>query len=200
MKTKGNLILKNVDLSGEGEQFAFVTLESNMSSGYNLSIENSQIDNFQNVLKVYKGSFADTISFSNTIMKKCSNGWELAAETYDFGDYNAEFVNIHSCMFENIQQNVINFYRGGYDESTIGGNLKVENSQFKNCGNLEKRNFLIETRGIINIDISNNTFQHNPVKLIALLWGEKNNQHSGNKIIGPGVFRVDPHLKQKLVY
>jgi poly(beta-D-mannuronate) lyase len=128
------------------------------------------------------------------------NGIELAAETDDKGDYNAEFVNISGCSFENIQSNVINFYRGGYDESTIGGNLSVQGSQFSNCGNREKSKILIKTRGIINVDIKGNTFKDNPVKLIALLWGEKNNHHSQNTTLNSGQIRVDQYLKQKLMY
>ena len=163
-------------------------------------MNNSQIEKFENVLKAYKGSFADTISFSETAIDNCINGIELAAETNDKGDYNAEFVNIIGCTFDNISQNVINYYRGGYDESTIGGNLLVKNNSFTNCGRNEKSKILIKTRGIINVNINNNIFSNNQVKLIALLWGEKNNQHTDNKIIKSGIIHVDQHLKQKLMY
>ncbi len=200
MNPKGSLILDDVVLKGEGEQFTFSTLEKNMSSGYNLFVSNSQIEDFKNILKVYKGSFADTISFSNTTIKNCLNGFELNAETDAIGDYNAEFVNIINCKFENIHMNIIDFYRGGYDESTIGGFLTVEGSLFKNCGDQEKSDILLKTGGIINVDISNNTFEQNPVKLIALLWGKKNNREKGNKFIGPGEIRIDQNYKQKLVY
>lgn len=200
MHPKGNLFLDNVSLIGEGEQFTFAPLDKNMSFSYNLNVERSQIRNFYQVLKASKGSFADSISISNSIIKNCTSGIELAAETNDKGDYNAEFVSIRNCTFENIQKNVINFYRGGYDESTIGGNLLVKNSLFKNCGTEETSKILLKTRGIINVNISNNTFENNPVKLVALLWGEKNNRHSENKIIESGEIRVELYLKQKLVY
>jgi Permease for cytosine/purines, uracil, thiamine, allantoin len=200
MHPKGNLFLDNVSLIGESEQFTFAPLEKNMSFSYNLNVEGSLIQNFKQVLKAYKGSFADSISFSKSILKNCANGIELAAETNDKGDYNAEFVSINNCTFENIQKEVINFYRGGYDESTIGGNLLVLNSLFKNCGTEETSKILLKTRGIINVNISNNTFENNSVKLVALLWGEKNNIHSENKIIESGEIRVELYLKQKLVY
>ncbi len=200
MNPGGNLNLENIILNGTGAQDAFVPMEKNMSSAYNLYVNNSHIQNFKNVLKAFKGSFADTISFSGTVLQNCSNGLVLAAETDDKGDYNAEFVNIIDCSFENISQNVINFYRGGYDESTIGGNLLVQNSQFKNCGTREESKILIKTRGIINVNVKNNTFNNNPVKLVALLWGEKNNQHSENTITNSGKIRVDQYLKQKLMY
>ena len=200
MHPKGNLILENIALKGKRKQSAFATLEKNMSFSFNLNIKNSQISDFKNILNTYRGSFADSISFTNTTMKNCTNGLVLAAETDDKGDYNAEFVRIVNCEFENIHKDVINFYRGGYDESTIGGNLLVQNSLFKNCGKKEESRILLKTRGIINVNISDNTFQNNPVKLVALLWGEKNNQHSGNELISSGILRVDQYLKQKLVY
>jgi len=200
MNPKGNLTINNIILSGTGKQYAFAPLDKNMSAGYNLYVNNTQIENFENVLKAYKGSFADTVSFSGTSIRNCVNGIELASETNDKGDYNAEFLNIINCRFENIGQNVINFYRGGYDESTIGGNLVVQDCSFQKCGQLEKSKILIKTRGIINVDIKNNTFKSNPVKLVALLWGEKNNHHSDNTIIKSGHIRVDQYLKQKLMY
>ena len=200
MNPKGSLSLENISLIGNHETFAFAPLEENMRSGYNLWVEDCQIEGFQKILLAYRGSFADTISFSNTSLKHCFSGIDLAAETDDKGDYNAEFLNLINCEFDNIQTDVLNFYRGGYDESTIGGNLLVQGCHFQNCGKLEKSKILLKTRGIINVEILNNTFINNPVQLVALLWGEKDNRHSGNDISRLGVIRVDQYLKQKLVY
>ncbi len=200
MHPKGNLVLQNVSLQGKMEQFAFGSKEKNMSAAYNISLSNCSIRDFQFVLKSYKGSFADSLTFEATTITNCVNGLVLAAESDDLGDYNAEFVTIAGCTFENVQKNVINFYRGGYDESTIGGNLTVNSSTFRNCGEKEESKILLKTRGIINVDLSNNTFKNNPVELVALLWGEKNNKHRGNDIINSGKIKVDQYLKQKLVY
>jgi poly(beta-D-mannuronate) lyase len=200
MRPRGNLRLENIILQGNKDQIAIATLKKNMSFGYNLWLENVQIKGFKSIIKAYKGSFADTISLSNSVFESCLNGIELDAETEDRGDYNAEFVYVRNCRFIQIQKNIINFYRGGYDESTIGGNLAVKNSLFKNCGRQEQSKILLKTRGIINVDISNNRFHNNSVKLVALLWGEKNNRHGENKLINSGTIRVDKYLKQKLVY
>ncbi len=200
MHPRGNLHLNKVSLSGGKTQFAFATLKENMSSLYNLSLSDSEIKDFDYVLKAYKESFADEISFSNTIIKNCNNGIELSEETNDKGDYNVEFLRIDNCQFENINRNVVDYYRGGYDESTIGGNLILTNSSFTNCGAQEENGILLNTRGIINVDISNNTFRNNRVKLVALLWGAKNNNHSDNKLINSGKIVVEENLKLKLVY
>ena len=197
---KGNLNLQHINLKGNNEVYAFANLKENMSSLYNLSIADTEISNFDYVLKAYKETFADAITFSNSVLKNCQNGIELSAETNDKGDYNVEFLTIQNCQFENIKKNVIDYYRGGYDESTIGGNLLVANSTFTNCGGQEENGILLNTRGIINVNITKNTFQNNRVKLVALLWGAKNNNHSENEISNSGKLVVQENIALKLIY
>lgn len=197
---RGELTLKNLKLSGNNQQYTFSNLKKNMSSLYNLSAMNCEINNFKYVLKAYKQTMADDIIFKDCMIKDCTNGIELSEETNDKGDYNVEFLTIDSCQFENVKANVVDYYRGGYDESTIGGNLKVTNSSFRNCGAQEENGILLNTRGIINVDISNNTFTNNPVKLVALLWGAKNNTHQDNKISNSGKILVQENIKLKLMY
>ena len=122
----------------------------------------------------------------------------LAAE--DKGDYNAEFVTFDTCEFINIKRNTINFFRDGYDESTIGGYLKVFNSSFTACGANEKSTILIQTRGIINVKLFNNTFKNNPLKHMAILWGEKNNHHKNNRLLNSGILKVEEQQKLKILY
>ncbi len=200
MNPKGDLKLEDVDLMGKNMQYAFATLKKNMSSLHNVSVTNCEISKFNYVLKAYKESMSDEIVFRNCTIKNCANGIELSEETNDKGDYNVEFLTIDNCKFEDVRANVIDYYRGGYDESTIGGNLLVTNSTFTNCGDQEKNDILLNTRGIINVNISNNTFQNNRVKLVALLWGAKNNHHSENKINNSGKILVEENLKLKLMY
>ncbi|MBT2162284.1 chondroitinase-B domain-containing protein [Zobellia barbeyronii] len=198
MKPKGTIRLESLILKGEQSKYAFAPLKINMASAYNLYVENCVIEDFGYVLRAYKGSFADTINFKKTIIKNCQNGIELAAE--DKGDYNAEMVSVDHCIFENVQSNIINFYRGGYDESTIGGFLSVTNSTFTDSGKNEKNDILIKTRGIINVTIKNNTFKNNPVELVALLWGEKNNHHLNNTLTNSGKIKVEEQQKLKILY
>tara|TARA_R110001592_G_scaffold93325_2_gene271054 strand:+ start:8206 stop:10512 length:2307 start_codon:yes stop_codon:yes gene_type:complete len=200
MLPKGNLKVKDVILSGNKAQNAFTTLDKNMSKAYDLFIENVEIKDFKSVLEVSKGSFADTVSVANSIIKNCERGIMLNTETNDGGDYNAEFVTIANTTFDNINEVVLNYYRGGYDESTIGGNLKLENNTFTNSGKAEKDHILIKNRGIVNVMFANNTFQNNPVKLIAILWGEKGQEPGENTIINSGKIEVVQNLKLKLMY
>lgn len=200
LNPKGDLSLIKINLSGNKSQFAFASLKENMSSLYNLSVTDSKVSNFNYVLKAYKESFSDEITFKNMKIINCENGIELSEEINDKGDYNVEFLIIDNCTFENVKKNVVDYYRGGYDESTIGGNLTIKNSVFTNCGSDEVKGILINNRGIINVDISNNTFKNNNVKLVALLWGAKNNSHSNNEIINSGKIVVEENIKLKIIY
>lgn len=197
---KGFLSLNNVSLKGNKSNHAFASLKENMYTHFGLTVSKCEISEFNYVLKVHKESFAERITFETTNISNCENGLELSEETNDKGDYNTEYLTINNCQFNNVKSNVIDYYRGGYDESTIGGNLLVTNSKFTNCGAKEQNGILINSRGIINVDISKNEFQNNPVKLVALLWGAKNNSHSDNQISNSGEIRVEENLKMKLMY
>lgn len=200
MGANGNLTLENIILKGEKEQHTFATKEKEMSSAYNLKIKNTEISDFDCVLKAYKDAFADTISIDNSVIKNCRGGLKLADENDDLGEYNAEFVFIMNSKFENVQNNILDYYRGGYDESTIGGNLVFQNNTITNCGREEKSGVLIKTTGIVNVDISKNTFLNNPVKFIAVLWGEKKQEPKENAIKNSGEFKTEQNLKQKMMY
>lgn len=200
LQPKGFLTLDGISLKGTNTQYAFASLKENMYTHFGLTVNNAEISDFNYALKVYKESFAERITFTNSTISNCNNGLELSEETNDKGDYNTEYLTIDNCVFNNVQSNVIDYYRGGYDESTIGGNLVLTNSTFSNCGAKEANGILINTRGIINVDISNNAFTNNRVKLVALLWGAKNNSHSNNTITNSGEIRVEENLKLKLMY
>ncbi len=200
LNPKAQLKIMSVVLKGTGKNHAFACLKENMSSLYNLKVKDSEIENFDFVLKAYKYSFSEYIEFEETLIKNCKNGLELSGEDDDKGDYNAENIYIVNCQFEEVKQNVIDYYRGGYDESTVGGNLVVSGCTFTKSGAGEKDGVLINTYGIINVDISGNTFENNKVKSIAILWGAKNNSHANNVIKNSGKIVVEQNLKLKMMY
>jgi len=200
MNPKAKLTLKNVQLTGENTQYAFASLQENMSSLYNLTVDNCIVENFDYILKAYKYSFSEHINLINSTFRNCKNGLELSEEIEDKGDYNAENIEIDNCTFNAVEANVIDYYRGGYDESTVGGNLSITNSTFMKCGSKEKNGTLLNTYGIINVDISGNTFKNNKVELVAQLWGAKNNSHSNNTITNSGKILVEENLKLKTFY
>lgn len=200
MNPKAELTLEGIKLLGNNTNYAFASLTQNMSSLYNLEVIDSEISNFDYVLKAYKFSFSEFVQFKNSTIRDCNNGIELAAEDDDKGDYNAENLFVINTKFENIKKNVIDYYRGGYDESTVGGNLIVQGCTFEKCGAKEENGILVNTYGIINVDISGNSFTNNRVKLVARLWGAKNNSHSDNVIERSGKLIVEQNLPLKLMY
>ncbi|WP_372757493.1 chondroitinase-B domain-containing protein [Mariniflexile sp.] len=200
MQPKGSLTLKDVVLTGNKSQNTFTTLDKNMSKAFNLFLDGVEVKNFKSVLEVSKGAFADTVLVANSTIKNCERGFMLNKETNDGGDYNAEFVIFKNSAFDNIDEVVLDYYRGGYDESTIGGNLILENNTFTNSAKSEKDDILIKNRGIVNVEFSNNTFKNNPVKRIAILWGEKGQEPGENTIENSGVIEVVQNLALKLMY
>lgn len=200
MHPKGSLKLENISLEGNSDSNAFETLEENMSAAYNLWIKDAEISDFAQLLKVSKGSFADTISIANSKFSNLKTGIALAEETDDKGEYNAEFVYITDSNFENIENEVLNYYRGGYDESTIGGTLIFTGNTLKNSGASQDAEILLRTRGVVNLEMANNSFINNPVKYIAILWGAKGQEPVNNTIKNSGEIKVEENLKQKLMY
>lgn len=198
MHPKGSLELMGVTLQGNGSQMAFAPLKENMASSYKLKVKESVVQNFDHILLASRGSFADSISIDNTSFRNSKNGFVLAADVK--GDYNAEMFTITNSSFENIDQNVIHFYRGGYDESTIGGVLTLQNNEFTRSGAKEKSGILIKTRGIINVSLEDNNFRNNKVKRVAILWGAKNNHHKGNTISRSGKIEVQEQQALELLY
>ena len=200
MNPNGKLTLKGVQLRGNKNQYAFASLKADMSSLYNLTLDNCVVENFDFILKAYKYSFSEHINLINSTFRNCQNGLELSEEIEDKGEYNAENITIAGCTFDGVSANVIDYYRGGYDESTVGGTLSVTNNTFTNCGAKDKSGILLNTYGIINVDISGNAFENNKVKRIAQLWGAKNNSHADNVISNSGQIVVEENLKLKTFY
>ncbi|MCG9792028.1 chondroitinase-B domain-containing protein [Flavobacterium algicola] len=200
MEPKGNLTVENLILKGNKDQYAFATLEKDMKSAYNLWANNIEVSDFDTVLNAYKDAFADTISIDNSVFKNCNRGIRLADENDDLGEYNAEFVYVKNSKFDAIQSSVLDYYRGGYDESTIGGNLVFQNNTVTNSGKEEASGILVKTRGIVNVILSNNKFTNNPVAVIAVLWGEKGQAPKNNTIKNSGEIKIEENLKQKMMY
>jgi len=196
----GKLTVKNIKLIGNTSNYAFASLKENMSNHFGLEVIDSEISNFNYALRVYKQAFSEEITFKNTTIADCENGIELSEETNDRGDYNTEYLTIDNCTFNNVEQNVVDYYRGGYDESTIGGNLLITNSTFINSGSEEKNQRLLNHNGIVNVNINNNTFKNNKVKFVSILWGAKNNVESNNTLINSGQIKTEENLVMTLMY
>ena len=200
MQPKGILHLENLNILGTVDQDLFRTEDKDMSKAYGIHLNNISVENFKSVLDASKSSFADEIIVNNSTFKNCVNGFLLDKETDDKGDYNVEFLTITNSNFDNISNEVIDFYRGGYDESTIGGILNLTGNTFTNSGKLDQDEVLINTRGIVNVTFENNTFTNNDTKFTAVLWGAKGQQPINNTVTNSGEIKVVENIELKLVY
>ncbi|WP_378187014.1 chondroitinase-B domain-containing protein [Aquimarina sp. W85] len=200
LQPRAKVQLKNIILKGTKSTDAFATLDNNMSQAYELWLDHVEVDGFKSILEASKSSFADTIFIKNSILKNTLRGIELNKEIDDKGDYNAAFVFITDSTFDNLSESVLDYYRGGYDESTIGGSLVVRNNVFSNSGKNEASKILLKSRGIVNVTLADNTFKNNSVTYIAILWGEKGQQPINNTVDNSGKIEVVQNLELKLVY
>lgn len=198
MHPYGSLRLRQLEVEGQNNQVAFAPLAEDMAAAYKLSMDQCLIREFGAVLIASQGSFADSISLHRSTIADCEQGIILAAD--EKGDYNAEMVRVEACEFRNIGENVIHFYRGGYDESTIGGSLTMIGNTFTGCGGNESSGVLLKTRGIINVLLAENTFRNNPVSFVAILWGAKNNHHRDNTVTQSGQIKVEEQQKLEILY
>lgn len=178
-RVEGNKSLRidNIEINATSNtpiKYAVVSPDKGISDPYSVFINNCHIKGFKNknggsVFKGYKGTFADSISIVNSRIENAYRGINLGEEKDNLGRYSAQVVSIKNTIFKDIDQWAINYFRGGNDESTLGGKLLVDNSVFSNVGNMEKGTVL-RTKGIVTVAIKNSVFEKsykviNPVSL-----------------------------------
>ena len=145
---KGRLSVSGIAFKGTYKSFANAdagirSSENPMNRHYTLTVDRCEFYDFnestQSGFKASKSTFADTISFTNSIFHHISgSGINLAAEKDDKGIYNAEYTLIKNCVFTNLLGSAINIYRGGNDESTLGPFVEIDHCTFNEVDNREQ--------------------------------------------------------------
>ncbi|MCL2651402.1 MAG: polysaccharide lyase 6 family protein, partial [Candidatus Azobacteroides sp.] len=159
-------------------KYAFVTGKEDMTDSYKTFIDNCDIYNFKDtnggcIFKTYKTSFADTIQITNSILRDSFRGLALNDEKDDVGIYSAEYTIFINTVFKDIEQWALDFYRGGNDESTLGGFLEIDHCVFDNVFSKENQTMIRQT-GLINIDITNTIFCNSSAKFPVKSIGKYN--------------------------
>jgi len=151
-----------------------------MLQNYRLEILDSKfskidINHSFNVISAAKGTFADNILIQNTSFEDVSGAvLKLDTESDDLGIYNAEYLTIKDSTFKNIGGDVVDYYRGGRDESTFGPHFDLTNSTLTNIG-FDKRNkskSSIYLHGVQVTNIENNTIEQSEPILLNHTVGE----------------------------
>ena len=175
------LQLEGVKIDGNSEsnfptKYAFISSREG-AAHFSLMLNQCEISDFKvktgSIYRAYKGSYADSIVVTNSLMKDCFRGFSLSEEKDDKGTYNAEIVKFENCVFDNFSQHALDYYRGGNDESTLGGSLFVNHCVFNNIGEDEKQSIL-KLNGIVNVSITNSIFSNSMAKTSVKLSGSKN--------------------------
>ena len=192
--------LKHLIVEGSKNLNCFEPNHADMSIASNVFVDDCTLSGFHSIYRSQKGSFTDTLKVVNSVMKNLVNGFILDSEDDDKGDYNAEFLILDNNKISDVEGVFVNIYRGGYDESTIGGNFVFNNNSVDKAGKIGSKEILLKTQGIVNVEILNNNFSSIKSGFVARLWGEKNNVESGNTIKGKSKIVTDEFLTQKLLY
>lgn len=135
-----------------------------------VSVSDLTVNKFFDVIVIGKSAMADRISIRNSRFSNIA-GMVLnaAAETDDYGQYNAEYILVENSTFANVENGIASVYRGGKDESTFGPHFKLSGSVATQVGkgsnNASGAALLLH--GVQDIDIIENSFDRSaPVKIV----------------------------------
>jgi len=197
VESGARLSFENVSLTAKNTaavKYAIVSPKEDTPGSYSIFVNKSIISDFTNaeggsVIKVSKGTFADTIKISNSILRNNFRGINLSSEKDDTGKYNSENVILENTVFIDFSQWVLNYYRGGNDESTVGGNLVVDHCIFTRTGTTEK-DMVLQNKGIVNVKITNSVFFDNPKVANPIRLNGKNNSIKNSVIYNSGEMKL----------
>jgi poly(beta-D-mannuronate) lyase len=218
LENGGSLRLSGIDFNGfSGTSVAECAIRTSLKpiiERYQLSVDNCTFFSFddgrKSAFKAYKGTFADTIQFSNCLFRDISGeAISLAAEKDDKGIYNVEHLILNNCTFVNLLIGALDLYRGGNDESTLGPFLTIDHCTFHNVGNIELGSVL-KLIGVQWSDIRNTLFsesgQAGRIARYEDFKGTKNKIHHSNlyksgkvdsfypNVVGEGMGQLKPEF------
>ncbi|RBP49719.1 polysaccharide lyase 6 family protein [Arenicella xantha] len=162
----GSLSLQGLTISGalspdSAGNSVIRTQRRSMLSNYQLLVEQVRVSDLDvnhsfNFLTPSKASFADRIEIIDSSFSNVTGAiLALDKETDDYGIYNAEYVTISGSSFDNVEGDLVDFYRGGTDESTFGPHFDLSNSSLNNVGagkrNKSKSSILLHGVQVSNV-------------------------------------------------
>ncbi|WP_010519985.1 polysaccharide lyase 6 family protein [Croceivirga radicis] len=161
-----HLVFDGADSPDRTGNSVITTSKYSMNKNYKLFIEdcefvNLDVNHSYDAIRVYKNTFADTISIKDSNFKNITGHiMALDRETDDIGIYNAEYVILKNNSFTDIGGAALRLHRGGKDESTFGPFLEMEHNVLDNVG-YDKRNkyeAAVSLYGVQVVTIANNIF------------------------------------------
>jgi len=123
-----------------------------------------------NVVSAAKGTFADNMLVKDSSFETVSGAvFKLDTESDDYGIYNAEYLTIENSSFKDIEGAIVDYYRGGTDESTFGPHFNMTGSTVENVGfgKKNKSKASIHLHGVQVTNILGNTFKNSTPFLVT---------------------------------
>ncbi len=204
----GELSLSNLNIDGSNvKASAFISNDSNgQSNHYNLAVRNCKFEGFNNewgcqdIFFAYKSMIADSVVFRNNSFTNIqSKIFTMDSETDNKGYYAAEKIIISQNLFSSITGTLLNLYRGGNDESTLGPNLTFTNNKITEFAT-KSNSPLITLTGVQQSNISSNSFTKcNPAGTVILYKDVVRAHHifSKNKIEQSGTIEKNQFVTEK---
>ena len=156
------------------------TSRYSMNINYSLSVEDVKvtdldINGYFYFFKAHPGTFADSISILNSQMDNITGAiLSLNKETDDLGVYSVENLTLKGNEFSNIKEEVVTVYRGGFDESTFGPMVTVEDNYLFNVGKgkTHRTGASMYFHGVQNLHISETVIEDSAPISLYLTNGE----------------------------
>ncbi|MET0392224.1 MAG: chondroitinase-B domain-containing protein [Chitinophagaceae bacterium] len=202
---KGALVLDNLVIDGKGINAShFISSDpGGHSDHYHFSIRNCTIRNIGQSTSFFhaaKSMIADSIVIRNNSFINNAGSWLLLNEEKDNkGYYNAERIVISSNRFESQQGILIDIYRGGNDESTLGPKLFFANNTVTNC-NAGDNNGLIRLTGVQYSSLTGNRFSGCAPAGLLIVYSDAvraDHQLRNNQFVSSGTIRKNKFVTEQ---
>ena len=204
----GHLTLDNLHVSGES--LKATNLVSSDSSGfsdhYSFSMLNCIITDIkrqtgcQNIFYAYRSMIADSlIIHGTTFANNNCDAIILNEEKEDKGYYNAEKIFISHNKFNNQTGILLDIYRGGNDESTLGPDLTFSHNSLNSCSS-ENGQPLISFTGVQVTNFFSNSFVNCNNGNILIKYADRvraKHLFEKNNLVSSGQLEKDQFLTEK---
>lgn len=203
IQKNGKLMLDNLTISAAGlNVLSFISTDTSGSSDhFNLSINNVSLSGLKKcsfVLYVHKSTFADSITVKNSTFSDMNNGFAMAEEKDDKGYYNVEKVIISNNDFINGNGILLNLYRGGADESTLGPDMIFSGNKIRSYNTTDSA-AIIELTGVQKSKLIGNTISQSNYGKKLMYYkdvGRSMHRFEGNKIKTSGSMGANEYVVQ----
>lgn len=167
------------------------TSRYSMLNNYQIRVEQCAVTDLDvnrgfNFMSVAKSTMADRIEIVESQFSDLSGDvFKLNAETDDYGIYNAEYLTIADSTFTNVQGALVDYYRGGTDESTFGPHFALTGSTLVNVGRGAKNRTggSLHLHGVQVTEIAGNRFERAAPIVVGHTVGEPITEITDNQFI-----------------